>query len=69
MWELGDRGLPDDPQIERTERTGLKPGELPFEPEEDAVYCPVCGRECETLYRRMDGEIVGCDACVYPVDA
>ena len=69
MWELGDPELPDEPGIARAERTGLKPGELPFDPDEEAVNCPVCGAECDTVYRKLDGEIVGCDVCVYPVDA
>ena len=69
MWELGDDGLPDEPGIARMERTGLKPGELPFEPDEEAVNCHVCGAECETLYRHLNGDIVGCDVCVFPVDA
>ena len=69
MWDLGDAELPDEPGIARAERTGLKPGELPFDPEEEAVNCPVCGAECDTVYRKLDGEIVGCDVCVYPVDA
>lgn len=31
--------------------------------------CPVCGEECETLYRDSNGEYVGCDVCVEVKDA
>lgn len=31
--------------------------------------CPVCGDECETIYRNSDYEIVGCDECVKTYDA
>lgn len=30
--------------------------------------CPVCGEECETLYR-SGREVIGCDHCVEKVDA
>ena len=26
--------------------------------------CPVCGEECETIYKRYDGEVVGCESCI-----
>lgn len=68
MCGLNDRDLPDAPDIQRAERFGLKPGELPFEPEEE-VNCPVCGAACETVYRTADGEIAGCNVCLEPVDA
>ena len=40
--------------------------ERPLEPPEDPPRrtCPVCGEECETLYRRPYGEILGCENCV-----
>lgn len=31
--------------------------------------CPVCGEECETVYKTRDYEIIGCDLCLRPVDA
>ena len=31
--------------------------------------CPVCGSECETLYKDASGEIFGCDECVEAVNA
>ena len=68
-WSLGDdMNLPDAPDIQRAERFGLAPGELPFEPNEE-VNCPVCGALCETVYRTQYGEIAGCDVCLRPIDA
>ena len=69
MRAIEDFDLQDEPRIARAERTGLKPMEMPFDPDEETVNCLICGAECETLYRRLDGEIVGCDVCVYPIDA
>ena len=31
--------------------------------ESDRV-CPVCGKECELIYKSADGDIVGCDNCI-----
>lgn len=31
--------------------------------------CPICGEECETIYRNSDYEIVGCDECMKTEDA
>jgi len=41
----------------------------PFEPEPIEPTCPCCGKECETFYYDMDGEIFGCDLCVKVKDA
>lgn len=38
-------------------------------PEYDPPICPVCGSECDTLYRDKFGDIVGCDECISTVDA
>lgn len=38
------------------------------EPEYRPYICPVCGEECETIYRK-DSEILGCDNCVEAIDA
>ena len=38
-------------------------------PPELVPRCPVCGQECETVYKTKDYEIVGCDLCLRPVDA
>ena len=67
-WSLGSSDLPDAPDIARVERTGLKPFELPFDPEVEA-HCPCCGSPCDTLYRSESGEIIGCDVCIHPIDA
>ena len=40
----------------------------PPEKEYDPPVCPVCGKECDTVYKR-DGEILGCDVCVRSYDA
>ena len=31
--------------------------------------CPICGGECETVYRDRSGFAVGCDVCIHKVDA
>ena len=31
--------------------------------------CPVCGEECEKLYKDKWGEVFACDQCVEEVDA
>lgn len=36
--------------------------------EEKAIFCPVCGKECESFYK-YGREIVGCDMCIKQVDA
>ena len=47
------------------------PGYRPDPPDaEDLVpRCPVCGRECDTLYLAGDREVFGCDRCVTLIDA
>jgi len=42
--------------------------DYPEPPEFDVPFCPICGSECETLYK-IDGEIKGCDQCVDVLDA
>ena len=38
--------------------------------QETMLICPVCGRECETIYtNHWLGEQVGCDRCVRKVEA
>ena len=37
--------------------------------EPESPVCPVCGQECETLYRTRADEIVGCENCVEALDA
>lgn len=31
--------------------------------------CPVCGEECDTVYRDRCGDYVGCEHCVESKDA
>ena len=66
MWGLGDE-LPDAPDIERMERTGLRAGEIPFD--DDGIQCPVCDVICETIYQQTNGIIVGCENCVQAIDS
>ncbi len=56
--------VPDHPVIRELERNGYIDSKVPLEP-----ACPVCGRECMTIYRDRDGEIVGCDDCIREIDA
>ena len=35
------------------------------EPEEPQYpHCPICGEECDTIYRDKNGEFVGCNECI-----
>lgn len=36
---------------------------------EEYPHCPVCGDECEKVYRNREGDIVGCDCCLDDSDA
>ncbi len=54
--------IPDAPDIRRTEATGW-PVRVSW------PRCPVCGAECETLFRGRGGEILGCEDCVTASDA
>ena len=31
--------------------------------------CPVCGKECDTVYLDYEGEVAGCDRCIFMEDA
>lgn len=53
----------DHPVIENMERTGYPDGKEPTYP-----HCPVCGAECDTIYK-CKTEIVGCGDCVTQSDA
>ena len=48
------------------ERTGLRPGEPPDEPETE---CPICGKLCESLYLDIDNDVCGCENCLRKIDA
>lgn len=41
----------------------------PEPPDYEVPHCPVCGQECEVLYRNRYGEIIGCDDCIDALDA
>lgn len=56
--------IPDHPVIRNMERTGYPDGKEPIYPR-----CPVCGAECEDIYKDKDLIIVGCDICVSRTDA
>lgn len=57
--------IPDHPVIRNLEATGYPDGKEP-----DFPHCPVCGKECETLYTSdEDGSVVGCDGCLTEHDA
>ena len=52
----------DAPDIRMTEETG-------YPTQARWPRCPVCGEECETLYKDQYGEVFGCDQCVETVNA
>lgn len=56
--------LPDHPVIQNMERTDYPDGKEPTFP-----ICPVCGEECEEIFRDKDLNIVGCDICIKQSDA
>ena len=54
----------DHPVIANMERTGHPDGKEP-----EAYHCPLCGKECESIYKNKDtGEIVGCENCIEIAD-
>ena len=58
------RVTPDHPVIANMERTGYPDGKEPEMP-----LCPLCGGECEIIYRtKEDYEILGCDLCIESID-
>lgn len=57
-------GIPDHPVIQNMMRTGYPDGKEPEYPR-----CPVCGKECETLYSDRHGSYIGCDVCIETIDA
>jgi len=56
--------IPDDPYIKFAEQTGYAPWQNVKQPR-----CPVCGNECEIVYKDSSNEIVGCDECLTGCDA
>ena len=52
----------DHPDIEKLMRTGeTGSGKYP--------HCPICGSECETLFKDKTGVVFACDECVEKQDA
>lgn len=52
------------------ETRGLGAGSYPNAPDSpDPPRCPVCGADCEWVYKYKHLEIVGCDVCLSPTDA
>ena len=56
--------IPDDPRIREAEMYGMPPYDDDPEP-----TCPICGKECETIYTNVDGDAVGCDECLTLLEA
>lgn len=56
--------IPDPDYIRNAERYGIPPDDDDPDP-----VCPVCGKECETIYFNKDGEPFACDCCVKTKDA
>lgn len=54
--------IQDHPDIRAAERMGF--GKFSSNP-----ICPVCGAECETLYKDKWGDVIGCEDCVTAVEA
>lgn len=57
--------IPDDPVIHSMEMTGYPPW---IKNQEEPV-CPICGQECERVFKDKTGDIVGCDVCLEECDA
>ena len=53
--------IPDADYIRNAERNGM--------PHRNAVRCPVCGVECDTIYTDINKEPFGCESCVKERDA
>lgn len=49
----------ENPIIRNCERTGYPDGKSPKYP-----ICPICGDECDTVYKNQLNDIVGCDNCI-----
>ena len=51
--------IPDAPWIRQAENWGPPPYDDDPEP-----TCPICGKECETIYTDKDGNAAGCEKCM-----
>lgn len=52
--------IPDAPWIRDAERYGV--------PEEERPCCPICGSDESDYFYVVDGEVVGCEACVSKIE-
>ena len=59
---LGPMEIQDAPEIRRIERFGTLLRER-------APRCPVCGAECEWIYKYKGVDAVGCERCLVRRDA
>ena len=50
--------IPDAPNIREAETFGYPPYNT------DPVYCPICGKECDTIYLDKHGDVFGCEMCI-----
>ncbi|MBE7039101.1 MAG: hypothetical protein E7398_00050 [Ruminococcaceae bacterium] len=46
----------------------MRDGTLSDDPPLPEIRCPLCDKECETLYKG-GGEVIGCENCIERVDA
>jgi hypothetical protein len=53
--------IPDAPWIRDAELNGY--------PENETIYCPVCGAEDPEEFIIIDGDVCGCENCTKRVDA
>ena len=53
--------IPDAPFIREAEQYGMPPFET--------IECPVCGKECDTLFFDHSGTLCGCERCMTQKDA
>lgn len=56
--------IPEHPVIRNLERTGYPSGRTPEYPR-----CPICGTECDIVYRNKNHKVVGCYDCLSIDDA
>ena len=55
--------IPDAPWIREAENWGYPPYDDP------EVHCPLCGKECDTIYKDKFGQECGCENCIVIEDA
>ena len=50
-----------------TNKIGLR--DYPDPPDYKVPCCPICGEQCEIIYKDKWGNICGCDDCIDALDA